>query len=535
MDRTKVFLSIVFIFLWFSLPLRAVLSAPSLNSAGYNKHRQNLNEAFRRAETALNSCRSKCQQDNRYCDQYICKTEKGNYDSSKRKVDEIRSSSNVVNDRENTSANAKQSWDSCIRKCQKNTLTKHRTYEYCAQQVCKNQKNTYENLRGKADDINRGISGFQAQTNKKEDQEPPEAQEAAINQVRSTRDKMNMLAYVAAGSTAFLAYKAASCASQCPTGCCPSAGIYAGMAALAGAQTASMFKQRSDLNSTCQDISVNGVCDAAVKDSGTADESIMPDPPPPGCELNPSLCDPGVYGHIYTPPGSPELQEDGEPCNPGDPGCDKGISKGAPFKGIGSIAGSDDPQEKISEILSDAYEKNKGRNSGANPFKESHQFDYNDMTPAEKKGIKNAMGKFNQKKKDYMDGLGLTSSRAGGSGFDGGGKGGALDGALDEEVDISAQFPLSRDGAVSQQQASLAGNNKKRSPAKRGISAVNKLHELFKKNMGGGGGESGSPLSKMSVSFGDDNVGVRQDNIFLMVHRMNRKLDEQDNRFLKPF
>ena len=52
---------------------------------------------------------------------------------------------------------------------------------------------------------------------------------------------MGALAYVAAGTTAFLTYKTAQCASQCGFGggggCCSMAAMYGAMAAAAGIQT----------------------------------------------------------------------------------------------------------------------------------------------------------------------------------------------------------------------------------------------------------------------------------------------------------
>ena len=543
MSKEKVFLSVVFMFLWLSLPLRAVsASSPALTSASHNAYTTNLNEKVRKAETALNSCRSKCQSNNNHysqaqCDTLVCGNQKASYNSLKQELDKISFSSSVINQKENTVAQKKKSWDSCISRCQNDPSTNY-TYEYCSNQVCKNQKNTYENLRSQADKTNQGISDFNTQTNEEANQEQSGGQKAVIDQVRGTRDKMNALAYVAAGSTAFLAYKAATCAAQCPHGCCPAAPVFAGMAALAGVQTAKMFKKRSDLNKTCQDMSVDGVCNVdGGADSSTVDDPVIPTPLPPGCDLNPSLCDPAVYGSIID-------------CSPGDPSCSSagsGASSVIPSENAGSIAGdagsiagdagsiaSTDNKKKVSDILSKASEPKNGWNSGKNPFNESHEFDYNDMTSAEKEKIDKAMGNFNQKKMDYLDGLGLTNIKDGGVG-DGYGDD-SNKGVLDDEVDISTQFPVTKD-ALSQQ-ASLAGGNKNTGrrrirPAKRGISSADKLHELFKKNMAGK--KSASPFSKMSVSFGDDNVGVREDNIFLMVHRMNRNLDEQENRFLKSF
>ncbi|MBC6415753.1 MAG: hypothetical protein GDA46_05110 [Bdellovibrionales bacterium] len=358
-----------------------------------------------------------------------------------------------------------------------------------------------------------------------EDKKEPEkevlqsSQEASINKVRRTKKKMNISAYIAAGTTAFLTTKAAICFSQCPKGCCPQGPMYATLASMAAMQTAKMFDQRDKLNNTCQDISSDGICNSFFDKSNELVE-VAPNPLPPGCELNPDLCNPATYREKIV-------------CLPGDVNCDDSNTKKS------YINNSEDIVKKLAEKAKapeGGWDK-----IGGNPFLKK-EFDYDNLAPEQREklanklasGMSGGMKDFNQRKQDYMNSSGLFDEPENDK------KGKKLAGSgknLDyDEEDLSSQyFPSSGKENSIQSLTGFDGKNKK---GRKAMNSADKLKEMFRKLSSSDPDSSdleSSALSKMSVSIGNDNVGVREDNIFLMVHRMNRKLDERDNRFIRDF
>ena len=286
-----------------------------------------------------------------------------------------------------------------------------------------------------------------------------------------------------------------------------------------------MTKEKS-LVQTCAGLSSNGFCNPLdpKNPEKNPDEPLVPDPLPPGCEFNIALCNDDIYNG----------------CVPGDSNCDPSQPGLTPVPD-GSITGGG--TSNIPDVLADAFKPKGGWSEGKNPFEDNEEFDYNNLNAEQKSQINDAMKGFNQKKKDYMAKNGLLGSGKLGSddtgsnsdsdsSKNGKNKADLLAENLSDELDLSAGFSQMKEDPSGSLAGSQVSNRRRRTAGKNKPNTIDKMKEMLKKMRGS---DQGDLKSSMSVSIGNDNVGVREDNIFLMVHRMNRKLDEEQRRFIIDF
>ena len=497
--KIKILITICFLF-----PL---LSFANQTGKSYEEYKVEVQQKLNEKSQELNACRSECKkQHSNYssyrCDRQVCSSQKLAFDQVRNELDRINMSQHTVNNKSSILSQAENNLNACISRC-KNKLTTNNTEEHCRNVVCLNYKKTYDNLVAHSNNIDENKDKAEEDTvsNKVSNQ-------SAKHQVEQARNKMGALAYVAAGTTAYLGYKAAMFASQCGSqnkAACTKVPIFAGMAALGAVQTSKMFKSRSKLNQTCQDLSSNGVC-TTYNPEGFAnpDQLVPPDPLPPGCEHNPDFCK------------NPSVLPDDEWLN-------------------GNLA-SFDKLNLVSEKLK------KDWTDEDNPFKDANKFSYEKLSKDQKKQIADAMKGFNQQKQDYMnqndllgdelfsgDVLNANNTNANGKK----GKNGVDEAGVGEEFAFDSPYANLKEGT-----GSFAANSLKRGKRRKKKSSkddtMDKMKEIFKK-MRGGTDRSTANVESKSVSIGNDYVGVREDNIFLMVHRLNRTLDEKEKRFIVDF
>lgn len=506
----------VLIMTLFSVPLLS-WSSSLREDSNFAAYKSRLQQDLQQKTRELNVCRAECRQTYSYytkteCDRQVCHSQKTAYNQVKGELDKISGARHALDTRQATVNQMLNRWNACQSRCRNDSNTEHNA-QHCRDVICANEKRTYESYRAEADRTDDNLE--KAERDQETAPSSSKKSEAVVNQIRSTRDKVGVLGYVAAGTTAFLGYRAAVCASQCGGmgggGCCYQAPMYGVMASLGAVQTSQMFKKRKSLNQTCRDLSSNGYCSPVDPNGGDPDVLKPPNPLPPGCKANPSLCNPNVY--------LPSA-----PCSAGDPNCAKpGQNNPAP----GSLAGNEpDP----AEILAKAFEPEGGWPDGKNPFEDNEEFDYNSLSSEQRGALEKAMKNFNQQKKNYMAQNGLLDDSKNGRK-----KGGVLATAeLLEDIDLSAAFNQIKEADTGSLTGKASNRGRKRAGGRGPASNIEKIQQML---LGGlkGANEGSGNLSGMSVSIGNDNVGVREDNIFLMVHRMNRKLDEEQGRFIVDF
>lgn len=504
----------------------------ALSNPDFEAHKQKLQQKFNQAEQDLNACRQECTQDTSHthmqCDGGPCSSQRSIYNQARSKLNEISMSRHVVQGKDNTVSGMKNDWETCTTRCVNDPETKH-SREHCRNVVCSNYKSQYERFDAEAKRMDENQSKLEAQAEK--ENSAKETRDATTNQIRDTSGKVNVLGYVTAGTSLFLARKAMVCAAMCspPKGCCPKAPMYAGMAVLAGSQARKMFKKKRDMMSTCADLS-NDSCGVI----------IPPQKLPPGCDLGD--CGDFDNPNFPTPPHLPNSNSltPSKPCPPGDTSCIEDKITNPVIPNDASLT---------ADILSKKLEPKEGWPNGKNPFEDNKEFNYDDLSAEDRKQLENSMKGFNQRQKSYMAEKGLIGTEnLASSGKNGLQSGNSLaqniledelglSGNLSEmadELDLSGDFSkMAEDGS-----ASLVGdgsNRRKRRGKRRDPSSVEKMKEMLKNMSASRGKGIHGDLGKKSVVVGGYSVGVREDNIFLMVHRMNRKLDEDQRRFIIDF
>ena len=421
---------------------------------------------------------------------------------------------------------AKQDWLGCESAC-KNCLGSYsrgrnqepacnNSAEHCKSE-CEPKKKQYEKLAEEVANMEKARREAEADKNSKTGTSP-------LAQVRKKKKNVGLYAIMGFGTTGLLMFKADKCYAKCSAsggGSCGFCHTLAGMAVVAGAASVNMLNKKGELQNIESTLCDSDNCDP---DDGDGDT----EPPPTFCPTGvPSkFCKPPTITRTLScPPGDPNCN----PCPADDPDCDKKKKKGGPqmpgYKPYnprlthGQITGNTGIPGRPPSF-GGKYSANK-----PNPTK---AFDYNKLTKAEKKKLNKLLDNLNKEKQAFMEEHGL-------GGVD-------TDSEIDDDInelinkgadsqnnnkDLSAAFSKDDD---SRSLTSLAGNSVR--SKKRPSSLAEQMQNLLKKMKETGKGKNKAGfLGDKSVLIGNDAVGVREDNIFHMVHRMNRKL-ERDRRFI---
>ena len=415
----------------------------------------------------------------------------------------------------------KRQWRACVRTCIADSPNQQDKHIRCESKPrCLALKKEYQDAQRIMDNTN---AALKANADQAEDSE-----DAGVNtQLGNQKKRNSALAWVGAGTTAFLGYKTNACFSSCSFGACGGCFALAGLTATAGLQTIKMFDKSRGIGDTQEDISGN-------KD--TADRFCVPNP----VEDDPEFCQGDRLSFCMslacsssdttTPPeagqtprvtaGGPGDSGTPGPMNPYQPGVDDSTTSLPP------------------DFSTDAFIANLGKKfepkggwpaeTGGNPFKKAAEdgFSYEKLSDEQKAEINKAMKGFNQRKKAFMAKHGLLNDKK------------SKDKLAKKEDIPQESFDVAADFSEIIEEASDpngdTGNSRGRgrsSKSKKPPNTADKIQAMLMQM-------SRKPTSKKaprSVVLKNEKVGVREDNIFLMVHRMNRRLDEEDKYFINDF
>ena len=409
------------------------------------------------------------------------------------------------------------------------------TNEKCDAGSCHSQKQSYDKWKETLDGYKSNLGVAEGQT-----REEGEADESATEKINRAKRKTNTMAYLGAAATSFLIYKAIACCSKSPA--CGMCWQWSGMAGLAGLQTKMMFEQRDDFGETerglCSNDPSNPLCqshcsqnpqDPACDSSCTGGADNPPhcqaycvqnphdcEPPPSCTETVPgqNICDPFLD---IVDPKDPKIPPDpNEPPKP-PPVCASGTD---------CFAGTD---PLIPDIFKQIKPNNDWPDGMPKKILDEDWLDEN-ISPKQKKKIDRMLANMRKQNKAYMDKAGLTDEELRASGAIEAGEA-SFSGERVSSVPGANAFSGSKDSETS----SYAGNEpsgvRKQAGAGKNLLAK-QMQDMLKKFRDKNSGVKGS-LKGKSVNFGDDIVGVAEDNIFMMAHRRHRNLDEDRNIFIR--
>ena len=410
--------------------------------------------------------------------------------------------------------------------------------------LCSQQKNELEVLKKKVKDMEKALEELnkseedsdETEDNPDDSEDDPDANKddsdgkSALAQTQKTRDNTALKQLVGAGATALLYKKYSACMAACSTGCGAKCMHWLIAAGLALKQTIEIGKKKKDLTNT-----MNGLCD---------DPPCEPDDTPDGGDTGsgslagddttevkippqPSFC-PGGLTAEECRAGIGTMMIDTE-CPPEEPNCNDKITPNSPPMNGGrrqdggldlqQLDNNSDDNSKLTAItdnLKDIFEPPGGWPDGA--FDDTGDFNYDKMPASKKNEIDAVMADVNQQGQAFMESHGLTDDSAGGSDYSSQGKADDVSPAFQKMADDSRALAGLEDSPVRRR--------------KKPTSLAEQMKNMLKKMHGGDKNGAGF-LGDKSVSIGSDKVGVREDNIFHMVHRMNRKLEGND-RFISP-
>ena len=309
-----------------------------------------------------------------------------------------------------------------------------------------------------------------------------------------------------------------------------------------------MFKKRDGLRET-----ELALCIDPSQCPKDPDDEETPKPPPlsPYCEENPEACKEVV--EIFDPKDPKDTKDPKDPkkCPPGS--TDKACQKKTPTPPIpphlpGSFVGGSPnfktyshphPQTetgypKIPNMagrLGEIFEPKGGWPNGENPFLKGEGFDYDKLSPSQKKKAQKVMKGINKRNKAFLakHGFAGSGSGAGNSLSDEVSGMGVSADANPKKTALNSSFA----GGESSRSTDSTGLSALGPPKKRKNSIADQMKAMLNKMYGDAGGSGKGSLAGKSIQVGLDQVGVREDNIFMMVHRCHRKLDEQENHFIK--
>ena len=390
--------------------------------------------------------------------------------------------------------------------------------EECDRSYCSTEKKQLENLIQAKKEIDASNEALKEGENE-------HAGNSSIAQVRKKKKNMGFYKMLGVGTTAFLGYKtktACACCKGCTgsCGCCTMCPIYGVMTGLAGYQTLKMFDKEDDLQKTEDDMCIaKGMCQTGAGAGAEEEEE--------------EFCPKPVPKHIcgQTQQKFKLLNNvTNDDCSPNDPDCDPTNTNPAKLPpGLGddgtNITGI--TNNDISEMLGDTFKPEGGWPGEVNPFSDSGKFNYDQLPKNQKKKIDDMLSGLNKQKQDFMsqNGLGGLDSD---SDLDNQGLLGASGTSSGSGKGVSAAFKGGEDDG-SRSLSALTGNSGSR--PRKSSSLAEQMQNMLKAMHGGKNKNEFGFLGDTSVKIGRDNVGVREDNIFHMVHRMNRKLDGE-KRFI---
>ncbi len=400
----------------------------------------------------------------------------------------------------------------------------------CEATECSKHKRLYEQYKTELAKIEKQIADLKSSMANNNRQAGTQNTEDTQERARQTQNTENVIQKVdrgkknaktqrllGVGVTAGLTAKAAACYSSCAGSC--GCHWWAMGAVATGVMTSNIKDQERKFERTQNDLCAANPnaagCDPDNKPKGAGLKA--PDPFPPSCYQPGVNCE--KINEIIQ-----GLDTTSKPCPPGDSSC----SKQAP----GLITGGDF-REKLGEQILEVYKPKGGWPKGFNPkavIAENRGLSYNDMPPEMKRKIDKYLKNTNKMNKDYA---GQAKAASGTLHTDHNGAAGTeLLASLDDLSEASAgdglrstagtgAFSGDKDHSPTSLSSSeeTASDKKKSSLAKQ----MNKMLSSLYNNP-----DAKDPYAEKSLNFGSDSIGVMEDNIFMMVHRRHRALDDQN-------
>ena len=311
--------------------------------------------------------------------------------------------------------------------------------------------------------------------------------------------------------------------------------------------------------------------------NGGGDDELTIEAPdiPPACQGNLAQCN-----AVLEAVNKSQFNITREGCAPGDTNCQQTETKTETNCAPGDTSCKNSPPIPPipSEIMTQGLitsifaapefhslgdSPNGGTSSGSKtPVIPQRLLDYGDLTPAQKSEVDKFMGPLNAKNKKWLaarekrNAMGSLSGKSlGGKSLSGNKRGKSASGSgnisggntigvggsgLGGEDDTGDDLSAGQSSGSGSHSAFAGGDSRSVSSLEPDdLSTVrtrkkNALAEQMKKmlkNFYGGDGSGNNPIAEKSVQFGDDIVGVPEDNIFMMVHRRHRSLDTR-KRFI---
>ena len=347
---------------------------------------------------------------------------------------------------------------------------------------------------------------------------------SSIAQVRKKKKKMALYAMLGLGTTAYFIHKARTCSSGC--------GWWYALAAVAGAQSIAMLKKRSELQKTQDDLCIGeGHCDIQAKPEEEIDceaeniEDWCPkDTPEEECIETCKVAKEEYQKEKKRKEKKEREKEEDEECPIDDPDCDSNNEDTMTGKnplGLSAFTGNIDSGKAFQKRLSEIFKPKEGWPNGENPFLNSENIDFNKMP----KDIKNHLDNLNRQRQGFMNNNGLGSGSGFNQDFDGDSDNEGLLGDDSSKGGASANFKAGSDDG-SRSITGFAGNSDP-SP-RRSSSLAEQMKNMLKKMHNRKNKDDFRYLDNEAFRTG---FGLREDNIFHIVHRMNRRLEE-DRRFI---
>jgi len=405
---------------------------------------------------------------------------------------------------------------------------------WCDAGDCRQKKGEYERERRKLqalkDHFIRKVGDL-----KKVGLQPDKGNESPLTQVRKAKNKMKNYAIAGAATAAILGMRAKFC---CSTGSSCSCGMWSAMAGAAVGATAAMVLQRDKLRGIEKKM-CGGNCLDNDSGAGNGDDTLIRiEPPdiPPYCRDHVKQCEAvlEVAGDI-APPEEGCAPEDTS-CN-NQPVCDPGDMSCQPVPPM--------PSDIMTQGLTGLYNSPAFYNpkDGKPPVIPKKFVSYKDFTPTQKRQIDKFLATINKQNKKWLEARNAKENFVGSSeGVKSASRGGKIsegadgprgsdsdeEGSYEESLGEQNQKPADSKSAFAGGDSRSADSLEPDEPITTGSGRKNPLAEQMKKmlkNFYGGDGSGNDPLAEKSVQFGDDIVGVPEDNIFMMVHRRHRALD----------
>ena len=408
----------------------------------------------------------------------------------------------------------------------------------CDASLCKGE-------RSKRDKATQELKDTKSTKAKHDESEEDVTGNSSIAQVRKKKKNMDLYRAMGVGTSAFLwklySVNYACCGPQEPS-CCSRMKMYGKLATVATGQTAIMLAKKDKLQKTEDDMCIaKGMCQEGDGLGLGEGEGVGEGEGKKVCEnkgaywkwdgkeckcpspykIDQAKCREKTEEEYFCPVRK-------ELCEEVERKIEKVIETD-PTKppGLGADPGTNINPKAISEMVGHVFKPEGGWPKGlGDPFSDSGTYNY-DKLP---KDVKKQLDNLNKQKQDFMNKNGL---------------GGALDSSQDSDSDnqgllgasgtssgsgkgVSAAFKGGEDDG-SRSLSALTGNSGSR--PRKSSSLAEQMQNRLKAMHGGKNKNKFGFLGDKSVKIGRDNVGVREDNIFHMVHRMNRKL-EGEKRFI---